>query len=50
MPFPAPRGGGPGSGVGPFKVREIVGVNFAFASPAMTDEPLWIRVDGPGTS
>ncbi len=32
-----------------FKVREIIGINFAFGSNAMTDEPLWIRVDEPGT-
>lgn len=35
-------------GVGAFKERAIEGVVIAFNSPALTDEPLWVRVDeGP---
>lgn len=41
--------GGAGAGGGGLVVREIVGICFAFDSPAMTDTPLWVRVDGPGT-
>lgn len=32
-----------------FLVRPLVGINIAFASPAMTDQPLWIRIDDPGS-
>jgi alkanesulfonate monooxygenase SsuD/methylene tetrahydromethanopterin reductase-like flavin-dependent oxidoreductase (luciferase family) len=42
--------GGSGGRTGPFTVRQIVGVNIAFGSPALTDEPLWIRIDDPGSN
>lgn len=30
-------------------LRPIEGVVIAFASDALTDQPLWIRLDDPGT-
>ena len=48
LPVEVARGGSGGAIQG-LKIREIIGVNFAFGSPAMTDQPLWIRVDDPGS-
>ena len=41
--------GGSGGRTGGFTARPLVGVNIAFKSPALTDEPLWIRIDDPGS-
>lgn len=41
--------GGSGGRTGGFTVRPLVGVNIAFASNALTDQPLWIRIDDPGS-
>jgi hypothetical protein len=41
--------GGSGGYRGGFKVRELIGVNIAWKSSALTDEPLWIRLDDPGS-
>lgn len=49
LPYPRSVGVESPGGVGPFKVRDLVGVNIAFGSPALTDQPLWIRIDAPGT-
>jgi len=32
-----------------YRVLPLVGVNVAFKSPALTDEPLWVRIDDPGS-
>lgn len=42
--------GGSGGGLGPYKkVALTEGVYIAGASPALTDEPLWVNISEDGT-